>query len=72
MGVSGIVMLAAVVCPRAALNSVRKLTENRLRDQRNQRKLRKLGWSVLVVWECELGKPDAVRDRIKAFLEGIA
>jgi len=31
-----------------------KLAKNKLRDGKNSLKLRELGWSVLVVWECEL------------------
>ena len=30
----------------------KKLFQNRERDLRNQRKLRSLGWRVLIVWEC--------------------
>lgn len=33
---------------------VSKLTGNTDRDQRNSAALRRLGWRVLVVWECEL------------------
>src|SRR5688572_22583993 len=31
-----------------------KLEANRLRDNQNIKKLRALGWNVLVVWECEV------------------
>lgn len=31
----------------------KKLTGNRVRDRRTERKLRRLGWHVLVVWECQ-------------------
>ena len=31
-----------------------KLERNRLRDARNARKLRQLGWRVLTIWECSL------------------
>lgn len=34
-----------------------KLTTNRLRDDRQQRALRREGWKVIVVWECELRDP---------------
>ena len=33
-----------------------KLDGNVCRDQRNYRALRKLGWRVIVVWECEVEK----------------
>ncbi len=32
---------------------VQKIDRNARRDQRTRRKLRKLGWQVLVVWECQ-------------------
>ena len=42
-----------------------KLGKNVERDRRNQRALRKLGWKVLVVWECQVLKdPFAVLRRI--------
>src|SRR5690606_35321218 len=31
-----------------------KLTKNRLRDSRQARALRREGWKVVIVWECEL------------------
>ncbi|OYW24679.1 MAG: very short patch repair endonuclease [Planctomycetales bacterium 12-60-4] len=31
-----------------------KIDRNRTRDRRNIRKLRRLGWKVLIVWECSL------------------
>lgn len=33
-----------------------KLDRNKLRDAKNQDILRKNGWKVLVIWECELKK----------------
>lgn len=42
-----------------------KLGKNVARDRRNQRALRKLGWKVMVVWECQvLRDPFAVLRRI--------
>jgi DNA mismatch endonuclease, patch repair protein len=47
-----------------------KFARNVLRDRRNLRKLRRLGWSVLVVWECQTGarKREALRRRLERFL----
>jgi DNA mismatch endonuclease (patch repair protein) len=48
-----------------------KLQNNALRDRRNARILRKLGWTVLVVWECQL-VPTRIRrllSRVTAFLK---
>jgi DNA mismatch endonuclease, patch repair protein len=33
------------------------------RDQQKQRQLRRLGWRVFTVWECQLSNPDAVANR---------
>lgn len=33
----------------------RKIGRNTERDERNRRLIEKLGWRVVVVWECELG-----------------
>jgi DNA mismatch endonuclease (patch repair protein) len=45
-----------------------KLKENRARDLRNQRALKKLGWDFYVVWECELKDFDHVGLRLTQFL----
>lgn len=31
--------------------------------------LKREGWSVLVIWECELGNLETAAERIRAFLE---
>jgi len=46
-----------------------KLESNRLRDLRNLAKLRRVGWRVLVIWECQLVEPRAVERRIVRFLK---
>jgi len=46
-----------------------KLEGNRRRDLRNQRKLRRLGWDFLVLWECETKDVEELAERIVAFLE---
>lgn len=35
-----------------------KLSNNKSRDQKNIKKLEELGWSVLIVWECETKDKD--------------
>lgn len=45
-----------------------KLGNNVARDKRNLRELRKLGWSVLILWECQSEKPDRLTQRILRFL----
>lgn len=45
-----------------------KLEGNQQRDRENQAKLREMGWTILVIWECEAEKPDTIVDRIVTFL----
>lgn len=45
-----------------------KLDGNRERDTRVLQDLERLGWGVLVVWECETREPEAVGARLAAFL----
>jgi DNA mismatch endonuclease (patch repair protein) len=47
-----------------------KFARNVDRDRRNLRRLRRLGWSVLVVWECQtrVAKREALRKRLARFL----
>lgn len=47
----------------------KKLEGNKQRDARNRRALRRLGWDVLVVWECQTRKPHKLIDRLVVFLE---
>jgi len=48
-----------------------KLESNKVRDQRNRRKLRELEWNALVVWECETNtsRIEYLREKIVSFLE---
>ncbi|MBN1518271.1 DNA mismatch endonuclease Vsr [Candidatus Sumerlaeota bacterium] len=45
-----------------------KLMRNVERDKANRKALKKIGWSVLVVWECEIKKCDKLRARLYSFL----
>jgi DNA mismatch endonuclease, patch repair protein len=47
---------------------VPKLKRNRIRDRKNAAKLRKLGWRLLVVWECEIRDPPKLFIRLSRFL----
>ncbi len=42
----------------------RKFETNVARDARQQRALKKLGWRVLVVWECETRSEEAIERRL--------
>jgi DNA mismatch endonuclease (patch repair protein) len=46
-----------------------RLDGNMRRDRRNRRRLRQLGWKVLVVWECEIGREERVLRKLLRFLE---
>ena len=46
-----------------------KLETNVARDRRNRRRLRRLGWTVLTIWECEIKDLERVGVRIVGFLE---
>ena len=46
-----------------------KRAGNRTRDRRNLRSLKKAGWDVAVVWECQTRHPDRLADQIRRFLE---
>ncbi len=47
-----------------------KLLRNKERDVRHIRELRRQGWKVLRLWECDIEKkPEKILARIKTFLE---
>jgi len=50
---------------------VAKLRRNAARDKRTERQLRKRGWGVMVIWECQINEwsEERLRARILAFLE---
>ena len=62
-------------CPLARLPKSRldfwlpKLEGNRRRDRRDEKRLRDIGWGVMVVWECQLRNQNRLAARIERFLE---
>lgn len=64
-------------CPRCRVPASRrdywvaKMQRNAARDKRTRRELRKLGWQVLVLWECWIkpSREDWLRRKIVAFLD---
>lgn len=46
-----------------------KLEGNCQRDRRNQRRLRRAGWTLLTIRECELSDPERVANRLAVFLQ---
>ena len=47
-----------------------KIAQNRVRDRLQAKALRKAGWSVMVVWQCQLKKLDDLDTRVDHFLNG--
>jgi DNA mismatch endonuclease, patch repair protein len=46
-----------------------KRSSNAARDRRNVRKLRKLGWQVVTVWECQTRKAWKIQERLGALIQ---
>ena len=46
-----------------------KISRNKERDKRHRRQLRQLGWSVLILWECQLRDQKKLAARLSRFLE---
>ena len=42
-----------------------KFRKNVERDARQQRQLLEMGWRVVIVWECELRRPEELKERLK-------
>jgi DNA mismatch endonuclease (patch repair protein) len=56
--------------PKSKLDFWRpKLEQNQRRDKIVRKELRKQGWRVLVVWECQLKKSERLAERLRMFLE---
>jgi DNA mismatch endonuclease (patch repair protein) len=45
-----------------------KFTSNVARDRIARRELKRMGWAILTVWQCELKKPDKLTERLNDFL----
>jgi DNA mismatch endonuclease (patch repair protein) len=48
-----------------------KLKTNKQRDQRVLKALSKLKWKVIVVWECNLETPRALKSKLRRFLGNV-
>ncbi len=48
---------------------VKKLAGNKTRDRKVRRQLRREGWRVLVLWECQLKDQTRLAQRISTFLD---
>ena len=55
--------------PKSRLDFWRpKLEANAVRDLKNMDDLKELGWTAMVVWECELKDQAFLESKIRAFL----
>jgi len=45
-----------------------KLSANAERDARHHADLKRLGWNVLVVWECELRQSEQLENKLRQFV----
>ncbi|WP_238383073.1 very short patch repair endonuclease [Rubripirellula obstinata] len=45
-----------------------KLFRNKQRDKQNKRRLTSLGWTYLVIWECETRRIDRLTEKLSRFL----
>lgn len=49
-----------------------KLDETVARDQRNYARLLQLGWTPIIIWECETGRPESLTARLRDLIERVA
>jgi len=47
----------------------KKIDGNMARDRRNLRELKKEGWSVLVIWQCQIKDETTLMKRLQRFAE---
>ncbi|WP_024336666.1 very short patch repair endonuclease [Desulfotignum balticum] len=47
-----------------------KIGENKKRDERNIGILKKMGWTPIIIWECQL-KPDKKNETLKSIAESL-
>ena len=45
-----------------------KFARNVAKDRKHVRRLRRMGWKVLIVWECQLRRPEQVFSRRNTLL----
>jgi len=48
----------------------KKFSENVSRDNRNELELKRLGWNVIIIWECELSSLEEVEGRLLKLISG--
>lgn len=46
-----------------------KLSRNKQRDKEHLLNLKTAGWEPMVIWECEMRRPETIKKKIRAFLK---
>jgi DNA mismatch endonuclease (patch repair protein) len=46
-----------------------KINKNKMRDRKVRQQLQRLGWGVLVLWQCQLADADLVTRQLMRFLQ---
>jgi DNA mismatch endonuclease (patch repair protein) len=46
-----------------------KLLRNKARDIADRQSLKRLGWQVLTIWQCDLKLPEKLEGKLRVFLE---
>ncbi len=49
----------------------KKISDNRVRDQKNIEILRKEGWNVTIIWQCEIKNKNKRKERLDLLLDKI-
>jgi len=49
----------------------KKISDNRVRDQKNIGALRKEGWNVIIIWQCEIKNKSKRNRRLEVLLKEI-
>jgi len=50
----------------------KKLSDNKVRDKKNYRALKKIGWKYIIIWECQLSKNrDKTLEKLHSILKNL-
>ena len=71
MAVSGIATRDVKMLPARKQKKIfwrEKFKANVERDRKIQKELKSMGWSIQIIWECELSDPEEVKKSLKSQL----
>lgn len=46
-----------------------KIKRNTIRDKKNKKELKKQGWKIITLWECQVKRESSLYQRIRPLLE---